>query len=335
MVGACDFKEVTISCKLVIRWWSQEPWCISARDSQRRCLCGAKPEPAAHCAGTGHGADVSTAAGCSNWAARPMSLWSNGTFFSTSTCLAWCYLRVVGLPCKMEGFWGFPCRCRTGIADLNGSHLRPAQRLQKVKEERYTAEATLNQLREEMAVLRRKVTQVEGVGSGSRPHKTSNLPKKTPKMFRFFWSPTNFRLIFDQLFGGFLMFSSTYFLLWWPLNRARWARGPGRSRCAAPSSAGGRMCRGGDGAGGAAAKAAGGAAGAGREHVAQLLDAWEILKEKERKKRGKRGKVQWVRIGWSFVFFWMGRWMTLYDKNRYRHEIDEIGGCRYWYFLLT
>jgi hypothetical protein len=58
--------------------------------------------------------------------------------------------------------------------------------LQKVKEERYTAEATLNQLREEMAVLRRKVTQVEGVGSGSRPHKTSNLPKKTPKMFRFF-----------------------------------------------------------------------------------------------------------------------------------------------------
>ena len=89
------------------------------------------------------------------------------------------------------------------------------------------------------------------------------------------------------------------------------------------------MCRGGDGAGGAAAKAAGGAAGAGREHVAQLLDAWEILKEKERKKRRKRGKVQWVRIGWSFVFFLMGRWMTLYDKNRYRHEIDEIGGCRY------
>ena len=111
------------------------------------------------------------------------------------------------------------------------------------------------------------------------------------------------------------------------------------------------MCRGGDGAGGAAAKAAGGAAGAGREHVAQLLDAWDILKkrgkreekerkkrgkreekerkkrgkreEKERKKRGKRGKVQWVRIGWSFVFFLgMGRWMTLYDKNRYRHEID-------------
>ena len=108
MVGACDFKEVTISCKLVIRWWSQEPWCISARDSQRQCLCGAKPEPAAHCAGTGHGADVSTAAGCSNWAARPMSLWSNGTFFSTSTCLAWCYLRVVGLPCKMEGFLRFP-----------------------------------------------------------------------------------------------------------------------------------------------------------------------------------------------------------------------------------
>eukprot|EP00435_Cladocopium_sp_Y103_P014578 s1128_g3.t1 len=34
--------------------------------------------------------------------------------------------------------------------------------LQKVKEERDTAEATLNQLREEIAVLRRKVTQVEG-----------------------------------------------------------------------------------------------------------------------------------------------------------------------------
>ena len=46
-----------------------------------------------------------------------------------------------------------------------------------MKEERDTAEATLNQLREEMAVLRRKVAQVEGVGSGSRPHKTFNLPE--------------------------------------------------------------------------------------------------------------------------------------------------------------
>ena len=261
----------------------------------------------------------------------PCPWWSNGTFFSTSTCLAWCYLRVVGLPCKMEGFWGFPCRCRTGIADLNGSHLRPAQRLQKVKEERYTAEATLNQLREEMAVLRRKVTQVEGVGSGSRPHKTSNLPKKTPKMFVSFDPQpifASFLTNFLVVFSCFPQLTSSFGGLW---------TAPGEREAPVVPDAPRR-----------APQAAGCAVAATEleelrrklqaelpELAGSMLRNSLMLGKSWKKKRGKRGKVQWVRIGWSFVFFGMGRWMTLYDKNRYRHEIDEIGGCRYWYFLLT
>ena len=58
---------------------------------------------------------------------------------------------------------------------MNGSQLRPTKRLQKVKEERDTAEATLNQLREEMAVLRRKVTQVEGMVLGQDPKRSHDF----------------------------------------------------------------------------------------------------------------------------------------------------------------